>query len=159
MAEIDVVVIGGGQSGQDIVGDLSSNGIRTAVISPENARPEWLPESIDWVCGRGAVINQHLVVALDPETADERRLIPCKCIVIATGRLDPARGSQRLLGITKLGAQYTADQSQVITDERGQTRAPGIFVAGQCASGGGVGISTILDHLVDQSTLEVRADA
>lgn len=128
----DVVIIGGGHAGEAVNRALTEAQLNVCTIEECCPRPDWWDG--DWVQGRGAVAAKGLAVALDPETADERRILPCKAIVIAVGRLDPQRHSQHLLGITKLGAEFTEDKSQIVTDTRGRTRAPGIFAIGSCAS-------------------------
>ena len=128
----DVVIIGGGQAARDVADAWMKDGLQVAIVEETSAKPEhWQGE---WVQARGAVGASGLVVALDPKTADERRLLPCHAIVIATGRLQPGANSQRLLGITKLGAEFTPDLTQIKSDELGRTGAPGIFVAGDIAS-------------------------
>ena len=107
-------------------------GLKVAVIEECCPKPdEW---DGDWIQGHGAIAAKGLAVALDPQTADERRMLPCRAIVIAVGRMDAELQTNHLLGITKLGASFSADRSQIITDESGRTGAPGVFAAGSCAS-------------------------
>jgi thioredoxin reductase len=130
----DVVVVGGGRAGLALASFCRDAGLSVAIVEESLSKPEsWAGE---WVQGRGAVAAKGLVVALDPATADERRMLPCKAIVLAIGQMDADLHSQHLLGITKLGAEFTADGTQISTDEHGRTRAPGVFAAGSCASFG-----------------------
>lgn len=128
----DVVVIGGGNAGMAIAGACKDGQLSVIVVETCCISPDWYTG--EWVQGRGAVAGKGLAVVLDPETSDERRLLPCTAIVIATGAFDPSKPSTRQLGITKLGAEFSEDGTSINTDSRGRTRAPGIFAVGSAAS-------------------------
>jgi hypothetical protein len=74
------------------------------------------------------------VAVLDPDTADERRLLQTRAIVLAVGRLDLTTPEKLMLGVTKLGAVLNDNKTAVLTDDHGRTGASGIFATGSCAS-------------------------
>lgn len=149
----DVVIIGGGRAGTMLAKAWAERGLKTAVISESSEMPDGAAG--EWIHGRGAVVSDNTVVVLDPTTADERRMVPCRATVIATGRLHPASNSRRLLGITKLGASFSDDLSHIITDERGRTGAPGVFAFGSAAPSAG---PQVIDEVAEYCAKSTPAD-
>ncbi len=149
----DVVIIGGGRAGSAHAKAWSDRGLIVAVINQSTDAPD--ETAGEWVQGRGAVVSEGMAVVLDPTTADERRMLPCKAVVIATGRLNPTSNSRRLLGITKLGADFSEDLSQIVTDDRGRTGAPGIFASGSVASSAS---TQVIDEVSDYCAKKTPAD-
>lgn len=129
---LDVVIIGGGNAGSNLARQCSRAGYDTIIVELCCARPEdWAGE---WVKGRGTVAGPGLVAVLDPDTADERRLLQTRAIVLAVGRLDLTTPEKLMLGVTKLGAVLNDNKTAVLTDDHGRTGASGIFATGSCAS-------------------------
>lgn len=128
----DVVIIGGGHAGSAVGAACVTSGLDVLIIDECREKPEEL--AVDWACGRGVVSKADMVAVLDPVTADERQIVPAKAIVIAVGRLDPENPATRMLGITKLGAEFSSDGQSIITDSRGRTGARGVFAVGSSAS-------------------------
>lgn len=129
---MDVVVIGGGHAGLIVSKACIDAGLQVAVIDLSGVAPDGF--AADWISGRGVVSDRGMVAVLDPETADERRVVPTKAIVLAVGQLEPENLPKRVLGITKLGVELTADGRSIICNSRGETRADGVFAIGSCAS-------------------------
>lgn len=136
----DVVIIGGGNAGMAVARAWEKAGLKVIVVEECCAKPEWWHG--EWVQGRGTVASQGLVTVLDQATADERRILPCKTVVVAIGRMDALSHTSRMLGITKLGAEFSEDKTRILTDEKGRTRAPGVYAAGSCAS-------SVTPHIVE----------
>ena len=129
---IDVILIGGGATGRALATEWLGNNLDVVVIDPVVCKPDdWVGE---WIEGLGVVNGPELVAILDPNSADERRLVHGRAIVIATGPYAAARPSCKMLGITKLGAEFTPDGERIQVDSHGRTRARGIYAAGKCAS-------------------------
>jgi pyruvate/2-oxoglutarate dehydrogenase complex dihydrolipoamide dehydrogenase (E3) component len=128
---MDVVIIGGGHAGQIIALKCVAAGLQTTIIEASGTKPDSVQS--EWIPGKGVVYSKGLVAILDPETGDERRLIQSKAIVFAVGRLEPGNLIGMMLGITKLGAELTADNTAIACNDRGETRAEGIYATGSCA--------------------------
>ena len=129
---MDVVIIGGGRAGQSAALACINSGLKTALVEISAPKPDDWPG--EWVEGKGVVSGSGMVTVLDPDTADERLLIPTKATVVAVGAVDPENLTRRLLGITKLGAELASDGRSIVCNSSGETRAAGIFATGKCAS-------------------------
>jgi pyruvate/2-oxoglutarate dehydrogenase complex dihydrolipoamide dehydrogenase (E3) component len=129
---IDVVIIGGGYAGYTIADTCSNSSLKPLIIEECCLKPEhWEGE---WIKGHGTVSGTGLVAVLDPATGDELRLVHCKAIVLAVGRLDSGQATARMIGAAKLGVKVNAEGTAFITDKTGRTAAPGIFATGSCSS-------------------------
>lgn len=128
----DVVIIGGGHAGRAVGVMCLELNLSVLIIDDHTDKPDiWNGE---WVRGRGVVSAKGLVAILDPETGDEKRIVQAAAIVVAVGSVDLEKPSTRMLGITKAGAEFSADGNSILTDNRGRTRADGIYATGSCAS-------------------------
>lgn len=129
---LDVIIIGGGVAGIALAERLLQLDLSVVVVESDASHLEqW---SGEWVAGKGLVSGESQVTVLDPETGDERRILHAPVTVFAVGGLNPSDLPGNMLGIAKYGAELSPDKSTIQCNSRGETRAPGIFAVGGCAS-------------------------
>lgn len=128
---LDVTVIGAGPSGKAVAEQCAERGLKVLVV--DVSADESANSRFEWVLGRGSVAGPGIVVVLDPKSADERRMVQTKAVVVAVGADALKTTAGRMLGITKLGAEMADDYSAIVTDGQGKTRAAGIYAYGSCA--------------------------
>lgn len=149
----DVILIGGGRAGKAVAEQCADKGLKVLVVDDRTGETD--NSAIEWVLGRGSVAGPGMVVVLDPRSADERRLVQTKAVAIAVGAEALKTPAGRMLGIAKLGAELAGDQSSIITDAHGKTRAAGIFAVGSCAPNATIEIVESLQKFCTAETASV----